>query len=185
MPTVALDARDAFTPPLRGWGRYVRELLGALRAIGAPVRALEGRWPGPEVAWEQVGLPLGALTRRAALLHAPNCFLPLVRPCPGVVTVHDLAFEAFPEDFAPRTRGKYRVLARAAARSAQRVICVSPATADDVVSRWAVRAERIRVVPNAPALAVGGAPPPGGAPYVLGIGDLRAKKAWDVLVRAW
>src|SRR5205085_4421455 len=79
----------------------------------------------------------------------------------------------------------YRVLARAAARSAERVICVSRSTADDVVARWGVAAERIRVVPNAPALATGDAPVPDGAPYVLGIGDLRAKKAWDVLVRAW
>jgi glycosyltransferase involved in cell wall biosynthesis len=65
------------------------------------------------------------------------------------------------------------------------VICVSRATADDVEARWGVRPDRIRVVPNAPALAVGGAPAAAGAPYVLGIGDLRAKKAWDVLVRAW
>src|SRR5947208_14806513 len=47
MPTVALDARDALVPPLRGWGRYARELLRALRAIGAPVRALEAAGPGP------------------------------------------------------------------------------------------------------------------------------------------
>jgi glycosyltransferase involved in cell wall biosynthesis len=185
MPTVALDARDALVPPLRGWGRYVRELLAGLRSIGAPVRALEGGWPGPEFVWEQLGLPWHALRRRAGVLHAPNCFLPLVRPCAGVVTVHDLAFEAFPEDFAPRTAWKYRVLGRAAARSAQRVICVSRATADDVQVRWGVRAERIRVVPNAPALPAGDAPVPGGTPYLLGIGDLRAKKAWDVLVRAW
>lgn len=26
----------------------------------------------------------------AARVHAPNCFLPLVSPCPGVVTIHDL-----------------------------------------------------------------------------------------------
>src|SRR3954465_6708108 len=173
MPTVALDARDAFTPPLRGWGRYVRELLGALRAIGAPVRALEGRWPGPEVAWEQVGLPLGALTRRPALLPAPTCFLPPVRPCPGVVTVHDLAFEAFPEDFAPRTRCKYRVLASAAARSADRVICDSTFSARDVAERWGIESAKVRVIPLAPALPLGDAPPPGGAPYVLGVGDLR------------
>src|SRR3954464_2118697 len=185
MPHVALDTRDALVPPLRGWGRYVRELLGALVALGAPVRRLAGRWPGPEALWEQVGLPLGALRRRAGVLHAPNCFLPLVRPCAGVVTVHDLAFEAFPEDFAPRTAWKYRVLGRAAARSAQRVICVSRATADDVQVRWGVSAERIRVVPNAPALPAGDAPVPAGAPYLLGIGDLRAKKAWDVLVRGW
>src|SRR3954452_6758354 len=185
MPTVALDARDALVPPLRGWGRYVRELLAGLRSIGAPVRALEGAWPGPEFVWEQLGLPWHALRRLAGVLHAPNCFLPLVRPCAGVVTVHDLAFEVFPEDFAPRTAWKYRRLGRAAARSAQRVICVSRATADDDVARWGVRADRIRVVPNAPALSVGDAPSPSGAPYVLGIGDLRVKKAWDVLVGAW
>jgi len=186
MPTVALDARDALVPPLRGWGRYVRELARALRDIGAPVEPLAAGWRGPEVVWEQLGLPLRVLTRRARVLHAPNCFLPLVRPCPGVVTVHDLAFEAYPGDFAPRTRWKYHLLARAAARSAQRVICVSHATADDVVARWGVARERIRVVANAPALPETGAPAPAGeTPYVLGIGDLRAKKAWDVLVRAW
>ena len=184
MGIVALDTRDALVPPLRGWGRYARELLRALLALGAPVRPLAGRWPGPEVLWEQVGLPLGALARRAAVLHAPNCFLPLARACRGVVTVHDLAFEVFPEDFAPRTAWKYRVLGRAAARSADRVICVSEATARDVVARWGVREQRVRVVPNAPVLPLGDVAPPAGE-YVLGIGDLRAKKGWDVLIGAW
>src|SRR3954451_23595526 len=183
MPTVAFDARDAHAAPLRGWGRHARCLLAGLRSIGAPVREIDGRWPGPEAVWEQVALPLGALRRRDAVLHVPNCFLPLVRPCPGVVTLHDLAFEAFPEDFAPRTRWKYRVLARAAARSAQRVICVSRFTARDAAARWGLDASRIRVVPNAPAPPVGDAPVPPGD-YVLGIGDLRAKKGWDTLARA-
>src|SRR3954454_18055593 len=185
MPTVAFDARDAHLAQLRGWGRYARCLLTGLRQIGAPVRELTVGWPGPEAAWEQVGLPLAVRRAHDDVLHVPNCFLPLVRPCPGVVTVHDLAFEAHPEDFAPRTRWKYRVLARAAARSAERFICVSAATADDVAVRWGVPSARLRVVPNAPALPVGDAPPPGGEPYVLGIGDLRAKKAWDVLVEGW
>ena len=35
-------------------------------------------------------------------------------PCPGVVTIHDLAFEAFPEDFAPRRGAKFRSSRRAA-----------------------------------------------------------------------
>ena len=185
MPTVAFDARDAHQAPLRGWGRYAQCLLTGLRQIGAPVRALTHGWPGPEAGWEQVGLPLAALRHRDAVLHAPNCFLPLIRPCAGVVTVHDLAFEVFPEDFAPRTRWKYRVLAKAAARGADRVICVSEFTAQDVVSRWGVDAAKVRVVPNAPALPIGDAPVPDGAPYVLGVGDLRAKKGWDTLAHAW
>jgi len=185
MSTVAFDARDAHLEPLRGWGRYAQCLLTGLQGIGAPVRALTRGWPGPEAAWEQVGLPLAVRRGGDAVLHVPNCFLPLARPCPGVVTVHDLAFEAFPEDFAPRTRLKYRVLARAAARSAERVICVSRFTADDVVARWGIDRAKVRVVPNAPALPVGDDPPPYGAPYVLGVGDLRAKKGWDTLARAW
>src|SRR3954447_18230089 len=185
MATVAFDARDAHLSPLRGWGRYARCLLTGLRQIGAPVRELDAGWRGPEAAWEQVGLPLAVRRARDAVLHVPNCFLPLMRPCPGVVTVHDLAFEAHPEDFAPKTRWKYRVLARAAARSADRVICVSRFTADDVVARWGVDRDRIRVVPNAPALPVTDAPAPGGEPYVLGVGDLRSKKGGDTRARAW
>src|SRR3954454_11099687 len=183
MPTIAFDARDAYLAPLRGWGRYARCLLTGLRQIGAPVRELTRGWPGPEAAWEQVGLPLAVRRAGDAVLHVPNCFLPLARPCPGVVTVHDLAFEAFPEDFTPRTRWKYRVLARAAARSAQRVICVSRFTAEDAARRWGLDPARIRVVANAPALPVGDAPAPGGD-YVLGIGDLRAKKGWATLATA-
>ncbi len=75
-----------------------------------------------------------------------------------MVTIHDLAFEAWPADFAPRTRAKYRVLARAAARSAQRVICPSQFTAGDVCRRYGVDAAKVRVIPEAPALGVGGGP---------------------------
>src|SRR5438128_563047 len=104
MPAVVLDASEAADPQLRGWGRYVARLAGAL---GDAVRPVVGRLAGPELLWEQAGLPRVLKRRHAALVHAPNCFLPLVRPCPGVVTVHDLAFEVFPHDFAPRTRWKY------------------------------------------------------------------------------
>jgi glycosyltransferase involved in cell wall biosynthesis len=107
-----------------------------------------------------------------------------VRPCAGVVTVHDLAFEAWPEDFAGRTRWKYRRLARAAARSAERVICPSRFTAEDVTRRWGIDPARIRVVPEAPALPAGRLPEPPG-PYVLAVGDLRRKKNLEALVRAF
>jgi glycosyltransferase involved in cell wall biosynthesis len=182
MPTVAFDARDAADPRARGWGRHARCLLGALRELGDPdVLALQRGWPW-EAAWEQVGLPLRA--RRAAVLHVPNCFLPLRRPCPGVVTVHDLAFEDHPEDFRARTRIKYRSLAPRAARSAERVICVSDFTRADVCRRYGVAEQKVRVIPNAPALPAGEEPAPDG-PYLLAVGDLRPKKNHARLVAAW
>jgi glycosyltransferase involved in cell wall biosynthesis len=188
MPTVGIDARDARAEPIRGWGKYARELIRELPDVLSPdvrLREIAGKWPGPEAVWEQIALPLALARLRADLVHAPNCFLPLRRRCPGVVTIHDLAFERYPEDFAKRTGAKYRFFTPRAARSAQRVICVSRFTADDVVARYGVDERKIRVIPNAPALDVGDAPPPDGGPYVLAVGDLRAKKNLGRLVEAW
>lgn len=192
MPLAVIDARDGFAPQLRGWGRYARCLVDGLRQLSAgDLGGLEldviadGGW-GAEVLFEQVKLPVLLRRRRADVVHAPDCFLPLVRPCPGVVTIHDLAFEEPASDMAPRTRLKYRTLVPRAARSAQRIICPSNFTAQDVCSRYGVDRDRIRVIPEAPALpAQPGAPPDSpGQPYVLAVGDLRPKKNLPALVGA-
>jgi glycosyltransferase involved in cell wall biosynthesis len=186
VPIVAIDARDAFAPQLRGWGRYTRELLGGLpQRSGLSYRVLRRGGPGPELLFEQLGLPLRLRRMDANLVHAPNCFLALARPCPGVVTIHDLAFEQFPQDFSARTGWKYRTFAPRAARSAQRVICVSGYTAADVVHRYGVDEARVRVIPNAPSLPIGDGPVAEGAPYLLAVGDLRPKKNLLRLVEAF
>jgi glycosyltransferase involved in cell wall biosynthesis len=179
---IVVDARDAFLEPIRGWGRYVRELVAHMPL---PVEALSSGGRGPEVLFEQVALPRILRRRRAALVHAPNCFLPLRRPCPGVVTIHDLAFEAYPEDFSRATGAKYRFVTPRAARSAERVITVSHATEDDVVTRYKIDPGKVRVVPNAPSLLMGDRPPPAGDPYLLAVGDLRPKKNLARLAEAW
>ncbi len=188
MPTVAVDTRDAFVPMPHGSGIYARRLAAALRSAagsdGLDYWFLERGGRAPELWWEQVTLPRLLRRRRPALVHAPNCFLPLRRPCPGVVTVHDLAFEDHRNDFSRRTGWKYRTMTRRAARSAERVICVSRFTRDDVCARYGVDAERTRVVPIAPALPAGNAKPPVGR-YLLYAGDLRPKKNLLSLVRAW
>jgi glycosyltransferase involved in cell wall biosynthesis len=184
MSTVAIDARDAFIEPLRGWGRYAKELIGHLPP-DLETRVFEHGDIGPEVWFEQVTLPRALRREGAAVVHATNCFLPLRRPCPGVVTIHDLAFEAHPGDFARVTAAKYRFFAPRATRGAQRVICVSEFTAGDVVRRYGVDPARIRVVPNAPSLPIGTGPAADGEPYLLAVGDLRAKKNLRRLVAAW
>jgi glycosyltransferase involved in cell wall biosynthesis len=218
MGTIVIDARDAAGPRLRGWGRYTRELVAALGSEVADelplavvtergAAGLTGRM-GPEFVYEQLWLPLALRRSRAALVHAPNCFLPLARSCPGVVTIHDLAFEEWPADFAPLTLRKYRLLTRLAARSAQRIICPSRFTADDVGRRYGIDPAKVRVIPEAPALAPGDGAGPGAAanpgapanpaaaanpgapanpagPYILAVGDLRAKKNLGALVAAF
>jgi glycosyltransferase involved in cell wall biosynthesis len=182
MWNTAFDASDARAAPLRGWGRYARELLAHLPP--GLVREYEGGGRLPEVLWEQVAFPARARRDGAALLHAPNCFLPLRRHCPGVVTVHDLAWEAHPGDFAPRTRAKYAWITPRAVRSAERVICVSRFTADDIMRRYGVGGGKLRVIPNAPSLPITATSVPGGGPYLLAVGDLRAKKNLGRLIAA-
>ena len=184
---VTIDARDAAGPQLRGWGRYVACLLGAFGRLdrsGLELEALTEPGRAPEVLFEQLSLPLHLRRRGSALVHATNCFLPLLRPCPGVATIQDLAFEAWPSDFVPRTRWKYRVLARAAARSAQRIICPSDYTRDDLAARYGVDPVKVRVIPLAPALPITNDPAPNGR-YIVAVGDLRQKKNLRALVSAF
>ena len=188
MPTVAIDARDARRSGERGSDSYTRELVGALRRRGAgdgvTLRFLERGWPGPELLWEQVALPAILGRMGADAVHAPNWPFPLRRPCPGVVTIHDLAFEAHPDDYPRRTALKARAIAPRAARSADRVICVSRFTAEDVCLRYGVDRERTRVIPLAPALPEGDQEPPA-PPYLLAAGDLRPRKNLTRLVEAF
>ncbi len=187
MALVALDARDAYVAMPHGSGIYVRHLLNALVQATPPEHelwAITAGAPGPEVLFEQIGLGRQLRGRGADLVHGPDSFLPLRRSCPGVLTVHDLAFLALPGDMPALTERKYRMLVPRAARSAQRVICPSAFTAADLESRCGVAPERIRVIPEAPALALGALTPPAG-PYLLAVGDLRPKKNLGVLVQAF
>jgi glycosyltransferase involved in cell wall biosynthesis len=186
VPIVAIDARDAFDPQLRGWGRYVRELVDALpERPGLDYHVISRGGRGPELFFEQFELPVRLRREQADLVHAPNCFLPLARPCMGVVTIHDLAFEVFPDDFSRRTGWMSRTFARRGARSAQRVICVSGYTGADVVRRYGVDEARVRIIPNAPSLPIGDEPVPDDGPYLLAVGDLRPKKNLLRLVEAF
>jgi len=188
-PIVAIDARDAAAAELRGWGRYELELVRALAAgagAGFDLRVLDHGGPGPELLFEQVKLPWRLRRVHADLVHALNCFLPLVRPCRGVVTIQDLAFEAWPDDFGRVTGRKYRMIVPLAARSAERIICPSQFTRDDLCARYGVDAAKVRVIPLAPALPLATAANATTAtPYLLAIGDLRAKKNLGTLVAAF
>jgi glycosyltransferase involved in cell wall biosynthesis len=186
-PLVAFDARDAYAAMPHGSGIYVSRLLDAMQRqwpADLELWTVRRGTPGPEALFEQVVLPLLARARRASLIHGPDSFLPLPRPCPGVLTIHDLVFEAIPGDMSPRTERKYRMLVPRSVHAASLVICPSEFTAEDVERRYRYQRERIRVIPEAPALPPGSLLPPRG-PYLLAAGDLRPKKNLGVLVQAF
>lgn len=185
---VGIDARDANDPHTGGWGRYARFLIEALgRRDDVELVLYDDPPPGPELFFEQVALPRRARRDRLDVLHAPNCFLPSRPPCPGVVTVHDLAFEAHPGDFAPLTGWKYRGFTRRSVEVAKRVIVPSESTRRDVLERYGADPSKVIVVPEASALPRRDAPAAAGVPdgpFLLCVSAIREKKNIRRLVEA-
>jgi glycosyltransferase involved in cell wall biosynthesis len=158
-------------------------------AHAVPLR-LKGRGP-----WRELRVPAWTLRRRPDVLWAPEGILPRRAGVPTVVTVHDLAPLLFPGTKPPAVERAFRTSRPRSARAAARVICVSRATADEVVRHWGVARERIRVIPN----GVDERFTPGDraaarsqvaqrhgveSPYVLHVGSLEPRKALEPLLAA-
>jgi glycosyltransferase involved in cell wall biosynthesis len=81
-----------------------------------------------------------------ALFHSLHGLALLWAPCPVVVTQYDLMDELFPEYELARKSRPYRINRWAVRRLANRVICISEATARDLHHLWAIDKGRIDVV---------------------------------------
>ena len=199
-----------------GIGTYVWELVEAFDAIaepeltlfrarveGDPVRRFSRHHEVVEVpssirqlypAWNLLGRP--ALPDRAAtadVVHATNpaSVPPAAEGQRLVVTVHDLAFDRFPELFPRTWRTLYRTGARAAVRRADVLIVPTLATMRDLVERGA-DADRVRVTPLASSLPRTDLDPREvtarhgiDGPFVLCAGTLEPRKNQVRLIRAY
>ena len=83
----------------------------------------------------------------AALGHFQYA-LPLVLPCPAVVTIHDLSFEREPSLMSRKDRFVFRKVVPRAARKAVRVLTVSERTRRDLRELYGTPDEKIVVTPN-------------------------------------
>jgi alpha-1,3-rhamnosyl/mannosyltransferase len=135
---LAFDSRPA--PVWHGVGRYARCLLDAL-AEHAPGAVVETQDP-----------------RRGDVFHSPWLDgAPLRSPVPTVVTIHDLIPLKHPGDYL-RTALRFK-LRYLAVQRATRVIVPTQTVADDAIRALDIPAERIEVIPQAPAPAFFKRPP--------------------------
>lgn len=101
--------------------------------------------------WALGELALVSLAARRAgveLLHSMANFAPCSGRFRRVVTIHDLQYRAVPEALSWPSRVGTSALMRIAARHADRIIAVSAAGRDELVSGLGVPARRIDVVAN-------------------------------------
>ena len=134
---------------------------GGIASLSESPLTSDGRYPGVEVphsirtlypSWDVLGRPaLPASLDDADIVHATNpAAVPPVRGDQRlVVTVHDLAFERFPELFPRDWRWLYRAGLRAAVKRADAILVPSQSTADDLLASTALPGSRVHVTPLA------------------------------------
>jgi len=190
-PLVVVDA-DVLGRERTGDETYVHNLLRRLPAAADGVVRLAAVTRRPDLVPEGVEaitlrahsqelrmawtLPRLLRRLRPALAHFQHA-LPLRRPCPAIVTVHDLSFERDARVMGRWDRFVFRAVVPRSVRAAARVFAVSERTRRDLIDLYAVDARQIVVTPNAvdPAFTLGdhGARHEG---YLLFVGAIQERK---------
>lgn len=110
-----------------------------LHFVGAPNYSVSEQW----------SIPLALRRIRAHLFHAPHYVLPLVTPCPSVVTVHDVIHLLFPQYLPSQFASHYaRFMIGRALAKASLVMTVSKASKRDLLGFFDVDESKILVIPN-------------------------------------
>lgn len=159
---------------------------------GHPNARLVSLWPHNQWLQRPVSVPLYAVTRRLDVLHVPF-IQPVPLPARTVLTVHDVNFELFPEDFTPATRWRLKCFVPWSIRRASLVFTVSEFGRKSLQETYDIPAEKIVVTYNAPDQRIAPADDDGRGladlgirrPFALFLGALQPKKNLARLVRAF
>lgn len=198
---VAFDG-VVFTQSRAGSARVARGILDALPLSAPEIEIVQlgaagfsGRGSArqkasavrQDLAWYGDGLARAARRAGADLLHCPTFRAPLRRArLPVVATVHDLAVLREPGWFPVWSRTYGQRLMPRAIRLADRVVCVSQATARDVSGLLGVPDGRLRVVPNGidAVFSEPAGPSPVEGAYILFVGTPEPRKNLERLSAA-
>ncbi|HUM67390.1 MAG TPA: glycosyltransferase family 1 protein, partial [Chloroflexota bacterium] len=132
---------------------------------------------------------------QADVYHSPYYLMPYHPGVPTILTLYDLIPQLFPAYFSAQRRLLANLTTRLALHRADQVIAISEATRQDVQTQYAIRAQKMTVIPLAPDPRF--APQPAaemrrvrqqyGLPeaYVLYLGINRPHKNLARLVEAW
>lgn len=138
-PSEIGGTRESKDPAYDG-GRGVDDTVGRPELQFRHELAIE---PGSGTLWEQRTLPRLARRANADVLFCPAYSGPIFGDVPLVLAIHDVSFAAHPEWFRWREGLRRRLVTRAAARRAARVITISEFSRREIVEHLGVPASNI------------------------------------------
>ncbi|MFZ6034987.1 MAG: glycosyltransferase family 4 protein [Patescibacteria group bacterium] len=99
--------------------------------------------------WSQIFLPLKLYSQKDIdVFFSPAHYLPRFCPVPSVVTIHDLSYLFFPEDFLKKDLYQLKTWTRYSVNAAKAIVAVSETTKRDIVKNYGVPSSKVNVIHN-------------------------------------
>lgn len=99
--------------------------------------------------WSQIYLPVYLyFHKNIDVYFSPAHYLPYFCPVPQVVTIHDLAYLYFPEDFIKKDLWQLKNWTKFSVNKANKVIAVSKTTKKDIVKYYKIDENKVSVIYN-------------------------------------
>lgn len=121
---------------------------GLCAQVDVEVLPWSGRRRPLRVAAENSWLAAKTRSRRLDVVHFAGGTMPVVRPAPGVLTIHDLQPLDMPNNFSVLKRTYIKTAVPRSARAARLVVTPSETARQSVIDLLEVPAERVQVVPH-------------------------------------
>lgn len=116
---------------------------------GSKVEWKDINLPRPlRIIWEHTLLPLSLSRQKVDLFWGPCNFLPLIKPCKFLVTIHDLAPFLLPHSLPFVRRIYYQRAFFNSIRRADQIIVVSESLKTDLIKHFLVSEKKIKVIHN-------------------------------------
>ncbi len=144
--------------------------------------------------WSQLFLPWRLYQKREVdVFFSPAHYIPRFCPVPAVVTVHDLSYLYYPDDFLKSDLYKLTNWTKYAVNHARKIIAVSKTTKKDIIKSYDLPENKIEVIYNGyekPAVKhsrfadekiIGAVD----KPFVLYVGTLQPRKNINILISAF
>ena len=148
--------------------------------------------------WSQTFLPLELYKRKALgqniqVFFSPAHYIPRFCPIPTVVTIHDLSYFYYPDEFLKKDLYQLKNWTKYSIEKAKKIIAVSNTTKKDIIKFYHVPEEKIEVIYNGgpsrhsdPDVTSGEESKKNKSQkYILYVGTLQPRKNIDTLIDAF
>ena len=142
---------------------------------------------GGKFLWSQIYLPIELYINKSIdMFFSPAHYLPRFCPVPQVVTIHDLAYLYFPEDFKKKDLWQLINWTKFSINKSKQIISVSKTTKKDIIKNYNISESKVSVIYNGfEKITKEKTVKVKQIKYVLFVGTIQPRKNLEILIDAF